>query len=76
MPGFDCGAAQQAYSRSRVHGSQPVARRTNSAPSIHRNFHRRNVDATFAIQKIVKLVLGLPRLFSFEPDLIGPAKKS
>jgi hypothetical protein len=76
MVGSDCGAAHQAYSRSRVHGSQPVARRTNSAPPIHGNFHQRNIDATFAFQKIVKLVLGLPRLFSFEPDLIGPAKKS
>jgi hypothetical protein len=45
------------------------------APSIHGTFHQRSIDATFAIQKMVKFVLGLPRLFSFEPDLIGPAKK-
>jgi hypothetical protein len=46
----------------------------NPTHSIHGNCHRRNIDATVAIQKIENFVLGLPSLLPLELDLIATAK--
>jgi hypothetical protein len=69
-------AAKQTCSRSKARVSPCVARCSNFAPSIHGNCHRQNIDATVVIRKIEKFVLGLPRLFPLEPDLIRLAKNS
>jgi hypothetical protein len=76
MAGSQYSAAYQAYSRSRVCGSRPAARVPTVPLRSNGDFEQRSIAAAFAFQKIVKFFFGLPSLFSFEPDLIGPAKNS